>query len=258
MRTLKLIIQYQGAQFSGWQIQPEKRTVQGVVQEILRKILDESVDLVGSSRTDAGVHALGQVAHIKTKSRMPMAKLHHALKRMLPNDISVIKISEERETFHSQKSTKKKTYRYWVWNSSIGHPQLAWMSWQIPTPLNILKMKKAARYLVGTHDFMAFRAADASTKTSVRTIYKIRFRSQLKNTWAFSFFGKISGQFFCIEFTGSGFLKNMIRNIMGTLVDVGREKIPPEEMKKILLSKDRRNAGMKVPAQGLFLVKIDY
>ncbi len=256
MRTLKLTIHYEGSGFSGWQIQPGKRTVQGVIQDILRCVLNESVDLIGSSRTDAGVHALGQVAHIKTLNTMAVRKLHHALKRMLPTDVSVVKLSEAKNGFHSQKSTKKKTYRYWIWNSSIVHPQLNRMSWQIPTTLDIRLMKKAAKHLVGTHDFLAFRAADASTKTSIRTIYRIRFREE--DSWPRSYLGKIPGVLFCIEFTGSGFLKNMVRNIVGTLVDVGREKIKPDEMKKILLSKDRRRAGMKVPAQGLFLTNIDY
>ena len=136
-------------------------------------------------------------------------------------------------------------------------PHLKGMSWHIPKPLNLLAMKKAAKYLVGTHDFMSFRAADATTKTSVRTIYQIRFR---KADWVGKVFENSKGGqgLFCIEFVGNGFLKNMIRNIMGTLVDIGRGRIPPEEMKVILKSRDRQQAGMKVPAQGLFLVKVYY
>ena len=245
MRIIKLIIQYDGADFSGWQIQPGKRTVQGVIQETLRKVLCEEINLLGCSRTDAGVHALGQVAHFKTDHLISLEKLHQALKRLMPADIAILKVSEEKKEFHSQRSAKRKTYRYWILNSPMGDPHLRRTSWHIPLPLNISAMKKAAKPLVGTHDFMAFRASDASTKTSVRTIYKITFGKQNKGL-------------FYIDFTGNGFLKNMIRNIMGTLVDVGRGRETPENVKNILQSCDRKRAGMKVPAQGLFLMKIFY
>lgn len=257
MRTIKLLIQYNGAGFSGWQIQPGKRTVQGTLQDTLRKVLCDDIALLGCSRTDAGVHALGQVAHFKTKNPIALSKLHQALKRLMPDDIAVIKVTDEAATFHSQHKAKKKLYRYWIWNAPIVQPHLKGMSWHIPKPLNLLAMKKAAKYLVGTHDFMSFRAADATTKTSVRTIYQIRFR---KADWVGKVFENSKGGqgLFCIEFVGNGFLKNMIRNIMGTLVDIGRGRIPPEEMKVILKSRDRQQAGMKVPAQGLFLVKVYY
>lgn len=238
-RNLKMTLEYDGTHFSGWQTQPQKRTVQETIEKILSRVTQEKIHVIGASRTDAGVHALGQIANFKTRSLLSTGRFLLALNGLLPEDIAIKKIQEVPLDFHSNRQALQKTYRYLILNSKIRSALLKDRVWHVWTPLNLKKMRQAARFLVGRHDFSAFRGTRSDTKTSVRTIFRIKIRKD-----------------YAIEITGNGFLKYMVRNIVGTLVEVGRGKILPEEMKRILRSKDRRNAAMTAPACGLTLVKV--
>lgn len=248
MRNIKLIIQYDGADFSGWQTQPGKRTVQKTLEDILSKILQEKIQVVGTSRTDSGVHALGQVAHFHTKSKIVTHKLFRALNGLLPEDLSVHKIQNVPLSFHAQKNALRKTYHYRIWNNVAHHPLQRRTSWHVWKKLDLKKMRIAAHYLIGQHDFAAFRATDSQTKTSVRKIYKITIRRGEDLSPS----EKIS-PLHIIEIIGDGFLKYMVRNLVGTLVEVGKGRWKPEKVKEILQSKDRRQAAVTAPPQGLFL-----
>lgn len=241
-RTLKLTIQYDGTHYAGWQIQPHKKTIQGLIQDVLRRVTQEKVDVIGASRTDAGVHALGQVAHFKTRSKISCDKFLIALNGLLPEDISVTDVREVRPSFHAQKGAKKKTYRYLIWNRCYRSALLKDRAWHVWAPLDLKAMRRAARLLIGRHDFAAFRGRLSDTKTSVRTVYEIR----------------IEGSPLQITVTGNGFLKYMVRNIVGTLVEVGKGRFRPQDVRTILRSKDRKKAGATAPACGLYLVSIEY
>jgi len=247
MRTLKLTLEYDGTCFAGWQIQPRKKTVQGTVQDALQRITQENVKLVGASRTDAGVHALGQVAHFRTKSRILPEKFFTALNGLLPPQVAVKAVEEVAEDFHAIRQTRLKTYRYVIWNAKVRTALQRLRAWHVWDPLDFAVMKRAARYLVGRHDFSAFRGSRSDTKTSVRTIHKVTIRR-----------GEVTSPLHAIEITGDGFLKYMVRNIVGTLVDVGKGKIAPKDFREILRSRDRKKAGATAPAFGLTLVSIRY
>lgn len=245
MRNIKLIIEYDGKDFNGWQKQPNKLNIQGEIEKAIERITGEKVDLMASGRTDAGVHAIGQVANFKTNSNMPIEKIPIALNTNLKKSI-IIKSSEEvEERFHSRLNCKRKTYRYIINNSKYGTAIYRNLETHIPMKLNIQKMQEAVKYFEGEHDFKAFKASGTSSKSSVRTIYKAEV-IQKENEKIY------------IELTGSGFLYNMVRIISGTLVDVGLGKIEPEEIKNIIKSQKRENAGKTLPPQGLYLVKVEY
>jgi tRNA pseudouridine38-40 synthase len=244
VRTLKLTLEYDGSAFAGWQIQPGKRTVQGTVQETLRKITQEPIKLVGASRTDAGVHAAGQVAHFHTRSTIRPDKFLIALNGLLPPEVSVRSVEEVRPGFHAIRKARSKVYRYVIRNVRVRSALRRDRAWHIWDPLNVASMRAAARWLVGRHDFSAFRGSQSDTKTSVRRIRKVAFKKL--------------GDEIIIEITGDGFLKYMVRNIVGTLVEVGKGRIGPAEFRKILKSRDRKKAGATAPAFGLYLLKVNY
>jgi len=244
MRTIKLTLEYDGTAFAGWQIQPRKRTVQGTIQDVLQRITREDVKLVGASRTDAGVHALGQVAHFRTKSRIRPEKFFIALNGLLPPQISIKSVEEVSADFHAIRSAKAKTYRYVIWNAKSRSALERLRAWHVWNPLHLAAMKRAAACLVGRHDFTAFRGAQSDTKTSVRCVERMTIQKK--------------GLEVLIEITGEGFLKYMVRNIVGTLVDVGKGKITPKDFREILGSRDRKKAGATAPAFGLTLVSIRY
>jgi tRNA pseudouridine38-40 synthase len=247
MRTLKLTIEYDGTDYSGWQIQRGQATIQGTIQDVLRRILKEDVDLIGASRTDAGVHAWGQVAHCKTASQIPCKRILASLRGLLPPTIAVRDIRPVSAKFHAQKSAKKKTYVYLVWNHTIPSALLQHRAWTVWQPLNLSEMRKAAKHLVGRHDFAAFQGGDREVrKTSVRKIYDINIR-RMKN------FPLLK-----IAITGNGFLKYMIRNLAGTLTEVGRGRTSSDRFFEILKSKDRKKAGITAPAYGLYLVSVHF
>ena len=229
----------------GWQKQPNKLNIQGNIEQAIKNVTGEEVELFASGRTDAGVHSFGQVANFKTESLIPIEKIPIALNTNLKKSIRIIKAEEVDERFHSRLSCKKKTYRYVINNSSYESAIYRNLETYIPMKLDVSKMKEAAKYFEGEHDFKAFRASGTSSKSSVRTIYKLEILEKENNR-------------IYIEVTGNGFLYNMVRIISGTLVEVGLGKIKPEEIEEIIDSKDRSRAGKTLPAHGLFLLNVEY
>lgn len=229
----------------GWQKQPNKLNIQGSIESAIEQITGEKVDLNASGRTDAGVHALGQVANFKTCSNLPIEKFPIAINSKLKKSIRIIDAEEVDEKFHSRLTCKRKTYRYIIDNSFIGSSIYRNLETHIPQKLNIEKMSEAVKYFKGEHDFKAFKASGTSSKSSVRTIYDAKVY-------------KVEQNKIYIELTGNGFLYNMVRIIAGTLVEVGLEKIEPQDIKKIILSGKRESAGKTLPPNGLYLVKVEY
>ena len=245
MRNIKLVIEYDGKEFNGWQKQPNKLNIQGEIERAIKQITGEEVDLTASGRTDAGVHALGQVANFKTNSNIPIEKIPIALNSNLKKSIVIKSAEEVEERFHSRLNCKRKTYRYIINNSKYGTAIYRNLETHIPMKLDIQKMQEAVTYFEGEHDFKAFKASGTSSKSSVRTIYNAEVIDA-------------GNERIYIELTGNGFLYNMVRIIAGTLVEVGLGKIEPNEIKTIIESKKRENAGKTLPPQGLYLVKVEY
>ena len=245
MRNIKLTIEYDGKDFNGWQKQPDKLNIQGSIESAIEQITGENVELNASGRTDAGVHAIGQVANFKTESNLPIEKFPIAINSKLKKSIRIIKSEEVDERFHSRLSCKRKTYRYVINNSEVGSAIYRNLEIHIPQKLNIEKMQEAIKYFEGEHDFKAFKASGTSSKTSVRTIFKAEV-IEMPNERIY------------IELTGSGFLYNMVRIIAGTLVDVGLEKTKPEEIPAIIEQGKRELAGKTLPPNGLYLLKVEY
>lgn len=244
MRNIKLVIEYDGKDYNGWQKQPNKLNIQGEIERAIENITKEKVDLIASGRTDAGVHALGQVANFKTNSNIDIEKIPIAINSQVKNSIRIKSAEEVEENFHSRFNCKKKTYRYVIDNSKYGTAIYRNIVYHMPIKLNVEEMKKAIKYFEGEHDFKAFKASGTSSKSSVRTIYKATVERKEDRV--------------IIELTGNGFLYNMVRIIAGTLIDVGIGKIKPEEVKEIIEKKERKNAGKTLPARGLCLLEVDY
>ena len=244
MRNIKLTIEYDGKDFNGWQKQPNKLNIQGNIEKVISEITKEEIELIGSGRTDAGVHAIGQVANFKTNSNIPIEKFAIAINSRLKKSIIIKKAEEVPERFHSRYNCKKKTYRYIINNSDMWSAIYRNLEYNIKMPLNLENMKKASKYFEGEHDFSAFKASGTSSKSSVRTIYSADVKKENERI--------------IIELTGNGFLYNMVRIISGTLVEVGLGKIRPEEIKDIIDSKNRQMAGKTLPPYGLYLVEVNY
>ncbi|MBF0488986.1 MAG: tRNA pseudouridine(38-40) synthase TruA [Candidatus Omnitrophica bacterium] len=246
MRNFKLILEYDGYEFSGWQFQPFQRTVQGHVQEKLERIFKKKVNCIASGRTDAGVHAVGQVAHFKVETIMKPAQIHKALNAFLDRDVSVAKVQNVPLDFHAQYSVKNKTYCYTILNRS--YPSAHWRNraYFYPHPLNIPLMRQAARLIKGKHDFKCFQAASESSKikNTVRTISRLTIVEE--------------GDFIHISITSNGFLYRMVRNIVGTLLSIGSGKLPKDIIPKLLKSKDRKLAPATAPGHGLCLMRVRY
>ena len=244
MRNIKLTIEYDGKDFNGWQKQPTKLNIQGTIEQAIKQITGEDVELNASGRTDAGVHALGQVANFKTNSQIPIEKFAIAINSKLKRSIVIKKAEEVDERFHSRLSCKKKTYRYIINNSPEGTAIYRNLETHIPQKLDLSQMKKAIKYFEGEHDFKAFKAGGTSSKSSARTIYKADIYQENEKIF--------------IEITGNGFLYNMVRIIVGTLVEVGLGKIKPEKIIDIIQQGKRENAGKTFPPNGLYLLKVMY
>ena len=244
MRNIKLTIEYDGKDFNGWQKQPNKLNIQGSIEQAIKQITGEDVELNASGRTDAGVHALGQVANFKTNSNIPIDKMAIAINSKLKRSIIIKKAEEVDERFHSRLSCKRKTYRYVINNTPEGSAIYRNLETHIHQKLDVDKMKEAVKYFEGEHDFKAFKASGTSSKSSVRTIYETNLYKKDDKIY--------------IELTGNGFLYNMVRIIAGTLVEVGLGKIKPEEIPEIIKSQKRENAGKTLPPNGLYLVKVMY
>ena len=245
MRNIKLTIEYDGKDFNGWQKQPDKLNIQGSIESAIKQITGEEIELNASGRTDAGVHAYGQVANFKTESNLPIEKFPIAINTKLKRSIRIIKAEEVDERFHSRLSCKRKTYRYVINNSEFASAIYRNLETHIPQKLNIEKMKEAIKNFEGEHDFKAFKASGTSSKSSVRTIYKAEIKEMPNNR-------------IYIELTGNGFLYNMVRIIAGTLVDVGIEKIKPEDIPNIIKQGKRDLAGKTLPPNGLYLLNVEY
>ena len=244
MRNIKLVIEYDGKGFNGWQKQPNKLNIQGEIEKAIGEITGEEIELIASGRTDAGVHSLGQVANFKTNSKIDIDKFPYAINSKLKKSIVIKSAEEVPERFHSRYSVHSKTYRYTINNSKFGTALYRDMEYHFPIKLDENKMQEAAKYFEGEHDFKAFKASGTSSKSSVRIIYKAVVKRQDDRV--------------IIELTGNGFLYNMVRIIAGTLVDVGIGKIKPEEIKNIIEEKDRKKAGKTLPARGLCLLEVQY
>ena len=245
MRNIKLVIEYDGKSFNGWQKQPNKLNIQGEIEKAIGEITGEEIELIASGRTDAGVHSLGQVANFKTNSKIDIEKFPYAINSKLKKSIVIKSAEEVPERFHSRYSVHSKTYRYTINNSKFGTALYRDMEYHFPIKLDENKMQEAAKYFEGEHDFKAFKASGTSSKSSVRIIYKAVVYEMPNNR-------------IYIELTGNGFLYNMVRIIAGTLVDVGTGKIQPEDIEKIIESKDRSLAGKTLQPNGLYLVEVNY
>lgn len=246
MRNIKLLLEYEGTNYHGWQKQ--KRLGQPTIQETLEQAIETlsrtRVRLHGSGRTDAGVHALGQVANFQTTSSLPPEAWAPAINHLLPDDIRVLSSREVPSDFHAQYSAIKKTYQYRLLYRKEPTALYRKYAWHIPTRLHLKNMRRSIVHLIGKHDFSAFRAAECSAQSSVRTITSAVIKKR--------------GDFIDISLEADGFLQHMVRNIAGTLVESGRGRFSPEEVKRILLSKDRTLAGRTAPSHGLYLVSVVY
>ena len=220
MRNIKLTIEYDGKKFNGWQNQPDKLNIQGEIEKAIKETTGEEVDLIGSGRTDAGVHALAQVANFKTNSNLPIEKIPIALNSKLKKSIFIRQAEEVDDRFHSRYNAKQKTYAYLINTSNHGTAIYRNLEYYISMKLDIGQMQKAAKYFEGEHDFKSFKASGSSNKSSVRTIYKLDVMEDE---------GRIK-----IEITGNGFLYNMVRIISGTLLEVGLGKIKAEDIPSII------------------------
>ncbi len=245
MRNIKLLIEYDGTNYLGWQVQPRGPTIQGILEEKLRLLTGQSVQLFGSGRTDSGVHALGQVAHFKTHSQMDVHTIQRALNGLLPHDIVIQKAEEVGEGFHARKHSKSKIYEYRILNRNLRSAFDRGYVWHIPQKLDLAEMKKAARSLLGEHDFSAFRTVGSVTRTTVRKVIRAEWKRGRDGLIRF-------------EIEANGFLKQMVRSIVGTLVEVGKGKMKAGDIRKILNSRDRKEAGPTAPARGLFLKEVKY
>ena len=244
MRNIKLIIEFDGSNFCGWQRQPRGRTVQKVIETAIFKATGENIMINGSSRTDAGVHAREMVANFFTNSTIPGDKFREAINTRLPEDVSIIRSEEVDEEFHARYSSKGKTYSYTIVNRyerlSLGHQYLYHYKYE----LDVNAMRKACDYFIGSHDFRAFMSPGSSIKTTIRTVKELYIEQNEDKIKIF--------------ITADGFLYNMVRIIVGTLIKVGNGKLKAEDMESIIKEGNRKRAGMCVPPNGLILEKVFY
>ncbi len=248
MRRIKLLIEYDGSDYVGWQKQKNGKSIQEEIENCLEKIFSEGITLYVSGRTDAGVHALGQVAHFDISStKIKISKLNLAINSFLKknnNKITILESSEVEKSFHARFSVKKKTYLYKILNRKTDSYLLKNKLWFIPVKLNTDKMKKSAKFLEGKHDFSAFRSANCQAQETIRSIEKIIIKKQR--------------DFVDLKVHGRSFMHNQVRIIVGTLINVGKGKWDEKRIKEILKSQDRKKAGPTAPPHGLYLEKISY
>lgn len=244
MKNFKLTIEYDGKAYHGWQVQKKERTIQGEIQKALELMTRQKIVLNASGRTDAGVHALAQTANFRCDTKLTPENFQKALNSLLDDDIVILDCKQVPETFHARFDAKGKTYKYRILNRSLPSA-IDRKLWYIRSPLNIENMNRAAGYIIGTHDFKAFEGTGSPREHTTRTVTKAKFL-------------KLGQGFIEFYIRGNGFLRYMVRNIVGTLVDVGLGKITPDDFQQVLMSKDRKKAGITAPAQGLFLVCVEY
>jgi len=242
-----LTVAYDGTNYCGWQVQKDFATVQSTLEQALSRLFGTAVTVLGASRTDAGVHALGQRALLSLPEgacKIPLARLPQVINAVLPADITIVHAGVVPEGFHPIFDARRKTYVYAVWNGAYPNPTLRNLRYHVRFPLDAARMHEAARQFIGTHDFEAFRAVGGTTKTSVRTMFDAGVARDGDNV------------FFTV--TGSGFLYNMVRIMAGTLIEAGKGNLAPEDICGIIQSCDRTCAGKTVPPQGLTLVRVTY
>lgn len=245
MNNYKLTLQYDGGRYKGWQrLGDDDNTIQGKLEKVLSQLLEKESEIIGCSRTDAGVHALGQVANFKTDKELALEYVKEYFNRYLPKDISITEVVLEDASFHARYKAKDKTYLYRIWNKEYSNPFMRKYSMHIPEKLDIYAMKEASKHFLGEHDFTAFSNAKSKKKSMVREIYGLELTEK--------------EEFIEIRIKGNSFLYNMVRWMVGTLVEVGLGKINPAEIPSIIAGKDRSTTGNMAEACGLFLEKITY
>ena len=247
MRTLKLTLAYDGTDFHGWQVQPGLLTVQGELERVLEEIEGKPVAVAGSGRTDAGVHALAQVASLTLGNPIPTINLRRAMNRLLPPSIRILEVEEAASDFHARFSARSKLYEYRLWRGEICPPMMVRYVCHHPYPLDLAAMAEAARLFEGIHDFRSLAAAgedEDGARTTVRTILLSRLEQE--------------GDLVRYRVRGAGFLHHMVRNMVGTLLEVGKGNLAPGEISRILEAGDRNEAGPTAVARGLFLVEVEY
>jgi len=260
-KRIKLTIAYDGTNYVGWQVQKNGLAVEQVINEHLSKLLKEDISVIGCSRTDSGVHARGNVAVFDTETRIPAEKISYALNQCLPDDIKIVRSEEVAPDFHPRYDAVAKTYEYRILNCRYALPTVRLYSDYVYYPMDVDKMRKAAQYLLGEHDFKAFSSAGGQQKTTVRTLYTIDIRSEYLNPDADPEEDAYAGfrpKIVTIRVKGNGFLYNMVRIIAGTLEKAALGIYPPEHVREILESCDRRLSAPKAPARGLTLLSVDY
>jgi tRNA pseudouridine38-40 synthase len=253
-RTLKLTISYDGTRFVGWQRQAEGVSIQGLLEDALARFEGAPVGVYGAGRTDAGVHALGQVASVRLTSAHPIDAVGRGLNASLPPDVRVTDVQEVAEEFHARFSARSKTYRYQLRNATSASPFERAYVWHVPEALDVDAMRTAAHALVGTHDFAAFRSTGSDTKGTVRTITRSHLSSDEFGGWDHT----LTGRLVVYEVSGDGFLRHMVRAIVGTLVEIGRGQRSATSIATLLGGGSRSQAGITAPPQGLFLVRVVY
>lgn len=246
-RNIRLTIEYDGSRYQGWQRlggTSNANTIQGKLETVLSKMTKETIKMTGSGRTDAGVHAYGQVANFFTETSLSCGAIKAYLMEYLPSDIGILKVEDAGERFHSRLNAKSKTYLYRIAIPGIPNVFERKYLWQFPEPLNLESMKQAASYYVGIHDFRGFSSLKKTKKSTIREITSVEIIQKEKEIQ--------------ISYTGNGFLHNMVRILTGTLVEVGCGRMEPKDIPKVFQTKERQDAGMTAPPQGLFLVNVDY
>jgi tRNA pseudouridine38-40 synthase len=240
------VLEYDGTGFAGWQRQAQgERTVQGVLAEACRRVCGGEAEVEGAGRTDAGVHARGQVAGVRVGTRLAAGELQRALNAVLPGDLAVLSLEAAAEGWHPRRSARRKLYRYAIWNGRVRSPLRDRYAHFVPQPLAADAMAWGAASLAGTRDFRSFQAAGSGVETTVRTL----FRAEL--------LGEAGGEL-ALELEGDGFLRHMVRNVAGTLIEVGLGRRAPESLRALLEARDRGLAGPTAPARGLTLVRVEY
>lgn len=253
MRNLKVILSYDGSDFSGWQVQPDAPTVQGTLASAIGRITGEKVLPQGSGRTDAGVHALAQVMTFVTESSVPTNNFLRALNDILPSSVRVLEVAEAPPDFHARHSARAKTYRYRIYRESICPPFLARYVWHYPYPLAEEEMRRSAELVVGEHDFTSFAAVDPERESGEATPVPVsNVRKIFSSSW------ERLGNELVYTVRGSGFLHHMVRNLVGTFILVGKGTLQVEDVTRILAARSRSAAGATAPASGLYLVDVEY
>jgi len=258
MKNIRLIIAYDGTDFHGWQRQPDLPTVQECLEAAIRKLVVEPVELWGSGRTDAGAHASRQVANFKTASPIPCANLLKALNDLLPPTVRVRDAHEVADEFHARYDARSKTYRYRVLEAPVCPPFIWRFVCHHPYPLDHARMAEAARLVEGEHDFTSFAASPAHVGEGDAEARNDDARSTVRTIFSSRLLWRPRTSLLIYEVRGSGFLHHMVRNIVGTLLEVGRGKLAPEDVLRIVEARDRTKAGPTAPARGLCLVKVEY